>query len=165
MLAKARLHPETQRMLDEPNAGGHSEQSEALSFEILQAFLDARDLRTEMEVQYNLAHTSIVDFVCTLCGFTVGVSVTRAMKYKPGPEAFDEADATRLLRKKLAGLQRAAEHVARRDKFSDNYFTFGHNLNELRILLKIDSKKSCFNAQVGLQWRRDFTQSFVGQLF
>lgn len=44
-----------------------------------------------------------VDYICTLYGERVGVSVTRAMSY-PDPEQFSTDTAYRLLYKKLFGL-------------------------------------------------------------
>ena len=48
----------------------------------------------------------------SFAGAKVGVSVTRAMKYNPGPEAYGEADALHDLEKKLVGLGLARRDVA-----------------------------------------------------
>ena len=54
-----------------------------------------------MEVEYWPEGGSITDYTCTMFGTTLGVSVTRAMKY--GASNMEIEDAERLLRKKLRG--------------------------------------------------------------
>ncbi|XP_012942786.1 AAC-rich mRNA clone AAC4 protein [Aplysia californica] len=54
-----------------------------------------------MEVSYFPHGGSITDYVCQMCHVTVGVSVTRAMKFY-GEYTLD--DALRLLNKKLKGV-------------------------------------------------------------
>ncbi|CAM9894353.1 unnamed protein product [Discosporangium mesarthrocarpum] len=87
----------------EPNAGGHSVVSEALSMEYLARRFGARDVITEMAINYWSFNWKKVDFICTLQGHRIGVSVTRAMGY-PSPFEFNSTDAERLLHKKLHGL-------------------------------------------------------------
>lgn len=61
----------------------------------------ARDVVTEMEVEYWSSSWKRVDFTCTVWGNTrVGVSVTRAMGF-PSAQHFTEVQAHRLLAKKL----------------------------------------------------------------
>lgn len=105
--------------MNEPNAGGSSVNSEAISMEMLEVSFGARLELTEMQVRYK-TRCSIADYVASLelnraSGTRertrLGVSVTRAMKYRPGPEAFTVEDAERLLRKKLSGMLDAAKHV------------------------------------------------------
>ena len=110
------LHEGTKQVLQEPNAGGKSFNSEALSFETLQALFGATNVVTEMHVRYKARHTSIVDFVCDILGHRVGVSVTRAMHFQ-GAEFFTEVNAETLLTKKLAGLDRAAAAVCEEHRF------------------------------------------------
>ena len=113
---KQELHAGTQRVRDVPNAGGHSEHSEALSFEVLHALLGASDVVTEMQIVY-ATKSPIADYVCTVRGVRVGVSVTRALTYAwPGPHAFEVEDAARLLERKLTGLERAKRSVV--DEFA-----------------------------------------------
>ena len=57
--------------------------------------------QTEMEVSYFPEGGSITDYVCELFGTKVGVSVTRAMKYRG---EYTEGDAATLLMKKLKGI-------------------------------------------------------------
>jgi len=54
-----------------------------------------------MEVSYFPYGGSITDYVCEIFGHKVGVSVTRAMKYRG---VFMEEDAVTLLNKKLLGI-------------------------------------------------------------
>ena len=56
-----------------------------------------------MEVSYFPEGGSITDYVCEIFGTKVGVSVTRAMKFRGGD--FTEEDAEHLLNKKLKGEQ------------------------------------------------------------
>lgn len=53
-----------------------------------------------MEVSYFPEGGSITDYTCTMFGTCIGVSVTRAMKFKGD---FEAEDAKRLLNKKLNG--------------------------------------------------------------
>jgi len=101
-----RLGRDARRVLTQPNAGGNSIRSEVLSMEYLATRFQARDVTTEMEVEYWSPSWKKVDFTCTVGsgeGTRVGVSVTRAMGY-PSPASFTRGDARRLLSKKLHGL-------------------------------------------------------------
>ncbi|XP_077985790.1 AAC-rich mRNA clone AAC4 protein-like [Glandiceps talaboti] len=101
------LSQHARRMWKEPNAGGNSVESEVLSYELLKRCFGAELLKTEMEVSYFPYGGSITDYVCTLYGSKLGVSVTRAMKYKGHYEA---EDAEKLLRKKLNGVINASRN-------------------------------------------------------
>lgn len=90
-----------QKIRDVPNAGGNSVISEVLSFEFLNKAVQAQLLKTEMEVAYFPEGGSITDYVCTISKQKVGVSVTRAMKYRG---QYTEEDAHHLLTKKLKGV-------------------------------------------------------------
>ena len=100
-------------ILHDPNAGGASENSEALSAFMLEHSYGASFARSETSVKY-LGQSSIVDFVCRFETHRVGVSVTRAMKWaggRPQPALFTSDDALVLLNKKLRGLRMASEAV------------------------------------------------------
>ena len=92
---------EAKLILNTPNAGGSSIESEALSFELLKKYLNARLLKTECEVCYFPQGGCITDYVVSMfdTNTIVGVSVTRAMKHDGS--MFDVSDAMRLLTKKL----------------------------------------------------------------
>jgi len=112
------------RVLHTPNAGGTSVWSEVISCEILTSLFNARLCKTEMELEY-FRPSSIVDFSLVLnqeasstmvsaqeweqkrCN-RVGVSVTRAMKFRG---TFEVEDALRLLNKKVKGCIDATSAV------------------------------------------------------
>lgn len=96
------------RMSTCPNAGGSSEKSEILSFELLRRCFGADLQKTEMEVQYFPEGGSITDYTCMMFSTKVGVSVTRAMKYQGD---FTVEDAQRLLNKKLSGVLRSSKNT------------------------------------------------------
>lgn len=97
------------KIRDVPNAGGSSVISEVLSFEVLQKCFKAKLLKTEMEVSYFPEGGSITDYVCEIFGTKVGVSVTRAMKFRGGE--FTEEDAEHLLTKKLKGVIQSSKNT------------------------------------------------------
>lgn len=102
------------RCIDTPNAGGTSEWSEAISFELLHWLCGARLLRTEMEIEYRCG-SKITDYSIMLNGQHLGVSVTRAMSFQ---KAFDLAEATRLLEKKLNGVIASTRGVIKQHRWS-----------------------------------------------
>jgi len=110
------LSDEGQRMAFTPNAGGSSEASEVLSFEILRNAFGAKLLKTETELQYfdsvfGYRGSKITDYAVEMFGETVGVSVTRAIYLgrKQKISAFDHA--VHLLEKKLLGIIKSTENV------------------------------------------------------
>jgi len=96
------------RIMNTPNAGGSSIWSEAVSFEVLNCLFNAKLLKTEMELEYWPKGCKITDYSVELFGETLGVSVTRAMKFN-GP--FTEKDAEQLLQKKLYGVNVSSQCV------------------------------------------------------
>ena len=70
------------------------------SYELFHRCYGAQLLKTEMEVDYFPEGGSITDYTCELYGTLLGISVTRAMKYKG---EFTLEDATKLLEKKMNG--------------------------------------------------------------
>lgn len=105
---KMSLSFEALRILNTPNAGGNSIVSEALSFEFFKKYTNAKLLKTEMEVEYFPEGGSINDYVMSIFGHVIGVSVTRAMKFM-GNE-FSIEDAEQLLSKKLKGIVRSTRN-------------------------------------------------------
>jgi hypothetical protein len=102
-LREFELGPDAIRIYSEPNAGGRSINSEALSMEYLNRTMGGNFVRTEMEIEYWNASWKKCDYICKIRSENVGVSVTRAMGY-PSAGYFKPSDATRLLEKKLYGL-------------------------------------------------------------
>lgn len=112
---RAGLSEGAKRVLLEPNAGGASEKSEAISFELLQACFGAELHQTEMETRYRSRNSKKIDYVAMVHGKRVGVSVTRAMRFNGGADAFCDDDALSLLHKKLKGLAGARRQVVSAD--------------------------------------------------
>jgi hypothetical protein len=106
-LSKIRLTADAKRMLAMPNAGGNSALSEALAFDVLQTAFGVQLDRTEMEIMYWCV-TKITDFSVRLGSVRIGVSVTRACRFK-GNYTLEDAD--RLLRRKLNGILESTAHV------------------------------------------------------
>jgi len=103
-----KLTVEANLVQNTPNAGGSSENSEALSFEILKKYFNAHLLKTEMEVEYFPMGGSITDYVVILFGSVIAVSVTRAMKHNN--EVFSRQNAKTLLEKKLKGINQSSRN-------------------------------------------------------
>lgn len=97
-------------MLQTPNAGGHSEKSEVLSFELMHRLFGAKLLQTEMEIVYLTPGWKKTDYICRIGSHLIGVSVTRAFSSRSRTE--EDADnpitpiqAIQLIRKKLFGIE------------------------------------------------------------
>lgn len=105
---RMRLSPGAERVLHLPNAGGNSLESEVLSFELLRQCYGAELCRSEMEIEYWPEHSKKTDYSVLLGGVSVGVSVTRAMKFGA---RFTREDAHLLLEKKLFGILVSTENV------------------------------------------------------
>ena len=103
---------EANQIMTEPNAGGASVVSEALSMELLHRRFGATDVTTEMAIQYWCNNWKKIDYIATIHGNRTGVSVTRAMGY-PEADAFTAEDAKRLCYKKLHGLVVARAGISR----------------------------------------------------
>jgi len=118
------------RIKTTPNAGGSSLFSEVMSFEVLRRTLQAKLLKTEMELTYNWPNSKITDYSVHLFNQIYGVSVTRAMKYKG---KFKLIDAELLLTKKLKGVICSSQNV------TDNFFkqilhVFAQNVQAAKCL-------------------------------
>lgn len=108
----------SRRVCEEENAGGCSVFSEVLSCEVVTRLFNAQLMKTEMEIAYVHDGSKKTDFLVNINGKNIGVSVTRAFKYKR-PTAQDKEmfaeftleDAQNLLRKKLMGVVSANECV------------------------------------------------------
>jgi hypothetical protein len=119
------LHSDARRCMRVPNAGGHSELSEAFSIDLLATAFGVKECILEMEVQYTMDY-KMVDYILAIptdvltdrAGqpVRVGVSVTRAFTPRiPGPYSVDTAAA--LLQKKLSGLIISRETVVEKHQF------------------------------------------------
>lgn len=112
------------RSLTIPNAGGKSEISEAHSIHMFAACFQATNFLCENEVSYWAeecfgTNSKMVDFVCSIMGQRVGVSVTRAMMWPTRqPERYTKEMAERLVQKKVYGLIVSREAVTERHSFN-----------------------------------------------
>lgn len=116
---KISLNAGSQRMLSLPNAGGSSVWSEVLSCELITSLFNASLFKTEMEINY-LPGSKITDYSLHFktperVQTVVGVSVTRAMKFRGD---FSTSDAVRLLEKKLYGCQESTRNVFKEDSWN-----------------------------------------------
>jgi hypothetical protein len=89
-------------ILGEPNAGGSSEKSEALSIEFFERVWGAKLEYTEMGISYKYDVSKKTDYAMRLYSSLFGVSVTRAMNFS---DQFSFDDALNLLTKKLRGVR------------------------------------------------------------
>ena len=104
------------RSLDIANAGGKSEISEMYSIDYFAQMYGATNTILETEVDYYYQH-KMIDFICTINGRRVGISVTRGMGY-PSPDNFTADTASCLIYKKLHGLVVARDIVVEEQSFS-----------------------------------------------
>lgn len=112
--ADVKLSHGAEQLRDLENAGGNSEFSEAMSFDVLSRLFGARLCKTEMELRYVFSGSKKTDFSAQIYGHVIGVSVTRAMSYRC---KFTEADAERLLSKKLYGVVASSANVIEPDSW------------------------------------------------
>ncbi|XP_072165894.1 AAC-rich mRNA clone AAC4 protein-like [Diadema setosum] len=126
------------RMKECPNAGGNSVESEVMSFELFHRCFGAKLFQTEMEIAYDPRGGPMVDYTCEIFGVSVGVSVTRAMKYKA---EFEKEDAEDLLRKKLKGLHRATQNA--KDRWSKKVLHIWATSPDVAEKLTSEYKKLC----------------------
>jgi len=120
------------KILYSPNAGGSSERSEALSFEILRKVFGAQLVKTEMGIEYEWSISKRTDYSAKIYKTRYGVSVTRAMKYKG---EFGVDDATALLTKKLNGVNLSSRDVVEPDAWSKQILhIFTETINNSQVL-------------------------------
>jgi hypothetical protein len=100
------LSDESKTLLDTPNAGGSSNVSEAVSYEILRTSLNIHLRSTEMQIEYLYFNSPKIDYTIVEQNQIIGVSVTRAMN-SVKKLSFD--DVKKLVHKKLNGLRSAKE--------------------------------------------------------
>jgi hypothetical protein len=103
-----------EKIYKEPNAGGSSVNSEALSADLFDTLFNAKNIITEMEIDYEDMNWKKCDYLMEISNETFGVSVTRAMKH-PSPDLYDYEDAELLLSRKLSGLIVARSGILHED--------------------------------------------------
>eukprot|EP00741_Cyanophora_paradoxa_P005045 tig00000851_g4887.t1 len=141
------LSTSARRVLTTENAGGSSEFSEALSFEVLHRAYNAKLVATEMEIAYYPLGSKRTDYVVEILGSTLGVSVSRAMAHRG---VFTPSDARALLWKKLSGVQASTANVLPRGLFTRQLLhIWAPTLRVARILRRVYCKDSALNAVRG----------------
>ena len=103
------------RLMETPNAGGSSGNSEAFAFEQLARCELAGLLKTETEIVYD-TQGKITDLEVTIDGHKVGVSVVRAMTFPFGNPYTVEA-ATTIIQRKLEDIQASSMNVSDEDRW------------------------------------------------
>lgn len=106
---------DAQRSMDIDNAGGKSAVSEMFSIDYFNRMYNAENTIFEQQVGYWIDY-KMVDYICTINGSRVGVSVARAMGY-PTIDDFTEDNAEKLLQRKLYGLIVARNAVIKDQSF------------------------------------------------
>lgn len=89
-----------QEILEEGTAGGSSGNSEAISYDVLYRCELADLLLSETEVVYTNPDSSRTDFLASIDGRNIGVSVTRAFHFPPEDPCV-EAEVASLIERKL----------------------------------------------------------------
>lgn len=123
---KQSLSADTWKMCQpDTNIGGSSQISEAFSYEIFAQGRNAQLEKTEKEIVRLLEKGKkiAIDYVCKIHGVSVGVSVTRAVKFRKDYldnninkfcGSFAEKDARKLLGKKMNDLKDISEQQENR---------------------------------------------------
>lgn len=122
------------RSIQIDNAGGNSNISEMISIEYYIRLFKATDFLLEMEIHYILDY-KMVDYICNIGKFRIGVSVTRAMGY-PSPKDFTYQKALRLLHKKLYGLIVARNAVCKKHSFTRSILHVWCQTSEIARMMK-----------------------------
>ena len=123
------------RMLNCTNAGGSSDNSEALSFDILHRLFGAELLKAEMEVKYVNSVGKKTDYLARIGNHKIGVSVTRAME-GTSSRGFFEKDAFTLLRKKLFDILVSTRWVVDEDAWERQILHVFVQNQEIQVICK-----------------------------
>lgn len=132
-----------------PNAGGKSNISEAYSIDMFVRSFRATNVLCENEVKYWAesffgpgSQYKMVDFICTVSGHRVGVSVTRAMAFPISrPELYTQESADRLLFKKVNGLIVSSECVTDDHSFEKSVLHIFCQTNRIADMILLAWKK------------------------
>jgi hypothetical protein len=151
---------EANQIMSEPNAGGASVVSEALSMELLHRRFGADDVVTEMAIQYWVTNWKKIDYIATIYGKRIGVSVTRAMGY-PDAGSFTEEDAYRLCYKKLFGLVVARAGISQRHSYERSILHCFCQNEKIAILMNSAFKRLI---QEDLEREDDVESSLTGSI-
>jgi hypothetical protein len=116
------------------NAGGNSRVSEAYSISLFEKMYKAKNFLLETQVEYWIDY-KMCDFLCSIDGRRVGVSVTRAMFYED-PLLFTISHSDALLNKKLEGLIISRNCVADKHTFFEAYLHIWCQTRDIARLCK-----------------------------
>ena len=97
-----------QTIMNTPNAGGSSEESEAIAYEVLYRCELAGLLKTETEITYEPPSSTKTDFLVDVDGLQIGVSVVRAFAFMT---EYTVQDALDKMTEKLLDIQESSAHV------------------------------------------------------
>jgi hypothetical protein len=100
----------SQEILEEGTAGGSSEYSEAIAFEMLARCESAELLKSETEIEYD-GEGKKTDMLVSVGGIRIGVSVVRAMSF-PRNSGFSVDRARELIEDKLDDILLSTAHVS-----------------------------------------------------
>lgn len=115
------------------NVGGNSQISEAFSYELFARWRYTEPDKNEKELLDLLGPAKIaVDYVCKIYGVSVGVSVTRAIRFGTNSfsGSFAKEDVQKLLEKKLKDLKAAKSkpqerrHCLTEQKYFQNKYRY-----------------------------------------
>ncbi len=106
-----------QQIWKEGNLGGSSVHSEIFAHEVLYRCELAKLLRTEGKIKYTDKGGKKTDLLLEIDARKIGVSVTRAYHYPP-TSAYTEAEAKKLLDKKLADLPKSKANATPADAWT-----------------------------------------------
>ena len=111
---KSKLSLDGKKMLLAGNLGGNSLLSEIFAYEVLHRCELAKLLKTEGKIIYKDVKGKKTDILLLIDRYKIGVSVTRAYHY-PAGQPYTNADATRLLKKKLGDIALSATNASKQD--------------------------------------------------
>lgn len=112
------LSPGSEKLKTTSNLGGSSLPSEVLSFEVLYRCFGAELIETETEIKYKVQGKATTDFVVSIFGLSIAVSVTRAVKFNSMKKikTYTNKDAKKLLERKLKGINTSSDNQSVDDK-------------------------------------------------
>lgn len=113
----AQLTPGGQSILAAGGAGGSSLLSEVFAFEVLARSEGAALVKTDAEILYQNLSGKKADFLVSIAGIKIGVTVTRAVTFPP-ETPYTVAMAETLLNRKLADILAASANVQPADAWS-----------------------------------------------
>ena len=106
-----------QQIFKDGNLGGSSVHSEIFAHEVLHRCELAKLLKSESKITYKSSGGKKTDMLLQIDARKVGISVTRAYHYPP-TQPYTEAEASKLLDKKLSDLPKSKANAAAADAWT-----------------------------------------------